>query len=438
MLSSELIKDIIKTNEEFILNEITGIVPRKEIIESAKVVSDNLKKVNILHGVRRSGKTFILYDIFQNNKESSLYIDFEDERLRDLELDDLELIKESFFELKPHLIDKKKVFFLLDEVQNIDGWERFARRIAEREGVTIYAAGSSSKITPRNIHTSLRGRAWGIEVFPFSFSEYLQIKGLDLESSIYGKNKVLIKKALSDYLTWGGFPEVSLVDSGFKKKKIIEEYLDAMYFKDLVEKYEISNIPLLETLKENIFSSFSSKFSLTAFEKKYKGRFPFSKDSLYSYYNYFIESMLVFETRLFTSSAYKRRRNPPKIYLVDTGLARKVGTIDSGRLLENAVFLELKRRGQEVHYGDPNGECDFLVKDPNKEIKAVQTTWELGESNKDREINGIVKTCEALALKEAEIITFTQEASYNINDIKIKVIPFYKWLLQTQQTLVTQ
>jgi len=429
MISSELIKDIIKSNEEFILNEITGIVPRKDIIEPTKFASDNLRKVNILHGVRRSGKTFLLYDIFQENKESSLYIDFEDERLRDIELDDLDLIKESFFELKPHLIDTKKVFFLLDEVQNIDGWERFARRITERENITVYAAGSSSKITPKNIHTSLRGRAWGIEVFPFSFPEYLQIKGLDLKSSVYGKNKVLIKNALSDYLTWGGFPEVSLVDSEFEKKKILREYLDAMYFKDLVEKYEISNIPLLETLKENIFSSFSAKFSLTAFEKKYRGSFPFSKDYLYSYYNNFIESMLVFETRLFTSSAYKRRRNPPKVYLVDTGLTRNVGTVDYGRLLENAVFLELKRKGGEIFYADQNGECDFVVKDQTGEIHAIQTTWELGEHNKEREIKGLVKTCEKLTIRDAEIITFNQEASYTKNNIKVNIVPFWKWLL---------
>lgn len=429
MINSELIKDLIKTNEEFILKEIQDIIPRKEIIIQEKFASNKLKKVNILYGARRSGKTFILYDIFQKNRDTSLYIDFEDERLRDLELDDLDLIKEIYFELKPHLIDKNKIFFLLDEVQNVDGWERFARRITERENITVYAAGSSSKITPQNIHTSLRGRAWGIEVFPFSFSEYLQVKDMNLESSVYGKKKALIKNALSEYLIWGGFPEVSVVESEFKKRKILDEYLDAMYFKDLVEKHEISNISLLETLKENLFSSFSSKFSLTAFEKKYKGSFPFSKDSLYSYYNHFIESMLVFETRLYTPSAYKRRRNPPKVYLVDTGLTRNVGTEDKGRLLENAVFLELKRRGQEIHYTNPNGECDFIYKAPNNEIKAVQTTWELGKSNKEREINGLVKTCQNLDIKEAEIVTFTQEDSYKRNSIKVKVIPFYKWIL---------
>lgn len=109
-----------------------------------------------------------------------------------------------------------------------------------------------------------------------------------------------------------------------------------------------------------------------------------------------------------------------------------MGTVDSGRLLENAVFLELKRRGQEIFYADLNGECDFVVKNQNKEITAVQTTWELGESNKEREIKGLVKTCEILDIKKAEIITFAQETSYKRNNIKIKVIPFYKWLLQTQ------
>lgn len=429
MISSELLKDIIKSNEEFILKDISGIVPRIDILKTIKSASKNIHKVNIIHGVRRSGKTFLLYDIFQENRESSLYIDFEDERLRDIELDDLDIIKESFFELKPHLLDSKNVFFLFDEVQNVAGWERFARRITERESITVYAAGSSSVITPQNIHASLRGRAWGIEVFPFSFLEYLRIKGLDLKASVYGKSKALIKNALSEYLTWGGFPEVSLVDSKFEKKKILREYLDAMYFKDLVEKYAISNIHLLERLKESLFSSFSAKFSLAAFEKKYRGSFPFSKDYLYSYYNNFLESMLIFEVRIFTASAYKRKRNPPKVYLVDTGLARKVGTFDYGRMLENAVFLELKRKGVEIYYDDQNGECDFIVKDPDGEIHAFQVAWELEEHNLEREIKGLVHSCKRLHITNAKVITFAQEESYTESDIKINTVPFWKWVL---------
>lgn len=429
MISSELIKDIIKSNEEFILNKIGNIITRTSTPIAPDVFTNNLHKVNIIHGVRRSGKTFLLYDIFKKNRKNSLYIDFEDERLRDINIDDLNKIKEGFFELKPHLLDSKNVFFLFDEVQNVEGWEKFVRRIAEKDRITVYAAGSSSVITPQKIHTSLRGRAWGIELFPFSFPEYLKIKNIDLKTSIYGKRKALVKSSLVEYLKWGGFPEISLVDSEFAKKKILREYLDAMYFKDLVEKFSISNIPLLETLKENLFSSFSSKFSLTAFIKKYKGKFPFSKDSVFSYYKNFLESMLIFETRIYSASVYKRIRNLPKIYLVDTGLARKVSTVDKGRLLENAVFLELKRKGFEIFYTNQNGECDFIIKRLNGDHEVLQVTWELEEHNLEREMKGLIRTCNVLNLKTGRIITFDQEESYTQENVIIDAIPFWKWIL---------
>ena len=429
MISSELIKDIIRSNEEFILNKIGSIITRTSVSIAPAVFTKNLRKVNIIHGVRRSGKTFLLYDIFKKNRENSLYIDFEDERLRDISIDDMNKIKEGFFELKPHLLDSNNVLFLFDEVQNVEGWEKFVRRIAEKDRITVYAAGSSSVITPQKIHTSLRGRAWGIDLFPFSFPEYLKIKNLDLKNSIYGKRKVLVKSSLVEYLEWGGFPEISLVDSEFAKRKILREYLDAMYFKDLVEKFSISNIPLLETLKENLFSSYSSKFSLTAFTKKYKGKFPFSKDSLFSYYKNFLESMLIFETRIYSASAYKRIRNLPKIYLVDTGLARKVSTVDKGRLLENAVFLELKRKGFEIFYTNQDGECDFIIKRSNGDHEVLQVTWELEEHNLEREMKGLIRTCNMLNLKTGKIITFDQEESYTQENVIIDAIPFWKWIL---------
>lgn len=230
MISSETIKEIIKSNEDFILNEIKNIVQRENIFFSSGV-----RKVNIIYGVRRSGKTFLLYDLFKKNSSNSLYIDFEDERLRDINAQDLEKIKEGFFELKPYLLENKEVSFLFDEIQSMDGWEKFARRIVERERINVYAAGSSSRITPPKVHTSLRGRAWSIEIYPFSFTEFLTSKNIDLESSIYGKNKIIIKRNLLEYLKWGGFPEISFLESDFAKNKVLKEYLDAMFFKDLVE-----------------------------------------------------------------------------------------------------------------------------------------------------------------------------------------------------------
>ena len=427
MISTETIKEIIKSNEEFILNDIEKIVEREKIFFLS--AAEKLQKVNLIYGVRRSGKTFLLFDLFKKNRTHSLYIDFEDERLIDINAGDLEKIKESFFELKPHLIDNKKVTFLFDEIQNVEGWEKFVRRIVEKDRINVYLAGSSSRITPSKIHTSLRGRAWGIEIYPFSFTEYVKVKDMDLQGSIYGRKKALIKNYLLEYLKWGGFPEITFLESDFARTKILKEYLDAMFFRDIVEKFTISNIYLLEVLKENLFSSFSTKFSHVSFLKKYKGKFPFSKDSLYSYYKYFLESMLIFETRIFSTSSYKRMRNPPKIYLVDTGLARKVKSSDSGRLLENTVFLELKRKGYEVFYSNQNGECDFIIKKDANSFEAIQVTWELGENNKEREIQGMIKACESLKIKAGKIITYDQDETITESNITVNIIPFWKWIL---------
>ena len=426
MINKELLKEIIITNEEFITQQVKKIIKREGIS-----FPEILNKVVILYGVRRSGKTYILYDLFKKYKSQAIYIDFEDERLTDFETKDFEVLKEVFLELKPHLIGKELVF-LFDEIQNIEGWEKYCRRIVEREKVKVFVTGSSSRIMPMEIHTSLRGRSWSIEVTPFSFREYLHLKGMDIkeENIIYGSKKALIKKYFSEYIKWGGFPEVSLLKSDLEKRKVIKEYLEAMFFKDLVERFNITNIHLLKVLTEKLFSSFSLKFSLTAFYKQYKEKFPFSKDTLFSYYHYFLESMLIFEIRKFSESSYKRLRNPAKIYLADTGICKKVTSADLGRVLENVVFWGLRKIGEEIFYFDENRECDFIVKDNQGKLFPYQVTLELKEENEEREIAGLVEACKKLGLKKGTIFTFDQEDNKVVEDINIQILPVWKWLLK--------
>jgi len=425
MISKELLKEIIVSNEEFITQQIKKIIKREGIS-----FPEILNKVVILYGVRRSGKTYILYDLFKKYKSQALYIDFEDERLTDFETRDFEVLKEAFLELKSHLIGKE-IIFLFDEIQNIEGWEKFCRRITERENIKIFVTGSSSRIMPMEIHTSLRGRAWSIEITPFSFREYLRLKGINIKDKkiIYGSKKALIKKYFSEYIKWGGFPEVSLLKSDFEKRKVLKEYLEAMFFKDLVERFNITNIHLLKILTEKLFSSFSLKFSLTAFYKQYKEKFPFSKDTLFSYYNYFLESMLIFEIRKFSESSYKRLRNPAKIYLADTGICKKVTSADQGRVLENIVFLGLRKIREEIFYFDENRECDFIVKDNQGKLFPYQVTLELKEENREREIDGLTEACKRLKIKEGTIFTYDEEDSIVAEGIHIKIIPVWKWLL---------
>jgi len=429
MISKSILKDIIISNEEFITQNIKQIVKRENLSFPEK-----LKKAVILYGVRRSGKTHILFDLFKKHKDCSLYLDFEDERLTDFEVKDFEGLKDIFLELKPELIDKELIF-LFDEIQNIEGWEKYCRRIVEREKIKVFLTGSSSRIMPMEIHTSLRGRAWSIEITPFSFWEYLHLKGINTKDKkiIYGSKKALIKKHFAEYLKWGGFPEVSLLKSDFEKRKVIKEYLEAMFFKDLVERFNMTNTHLLKVLTEKLFSSFSTKFSLTAFYKQYHQKFPFSKDTLFSYYHYFLESMLIFEIKKFSESSYKRLRNPAKIYLADTGICKKVTSADWGRILENIVFLELRRKGDEIYYFAEKRECDFIVKNNQGKLFPYQVTLELKENNREREITGLTEACKRLKIKEGTIFTYDEEDNVVVVEgIHIKIIPVWKWLLNSK------
>ena len=426
MISKNILKEIIVSNEDFILQQIKTIVDREGV-----VFPEILNKTVVFYGVRRSGKTFILFDLFKRYRDHSLYIDFEDERLLGFELKDFDRLKDAVLELKPHLIGKELVF-LLDEVQNIEGWERFCRRSVERENIRVFVSGSSSKMMPSEFQTELRGRSWSAEVLPFSFREYLRADDIDIsdKSLIYGPKKALIKKYFSEYMKWGGFPEVFFLKSGFEKKRLIKEYFGAMYFRDLVERYNITNIALLESLTDKLFSSFSMKFSLTAFYKHYKDRFPFSKDLLFRYYRHFLQSMLVFEVRKLTESTYKRMRNPAKVYLVDTGLCRRTTSADTGRVLKNIVFLELKRRSYEVFYFEEKRECDFIAKTEDNRLLPMQVCFELNEENKEREVSGLTKACRWLSIREGRILTSDDEKDFIVDGIKIIVLPVWKWLLQ--------
>lgn len=426
MINKFQLTDIIKENKEHILNPKLPVARRPGISFSLP-----LKKVFVLYGVRRSGKTFVLFDLFRKFPDRSLYIDFEDERLRQIKVEDLESLKESFFELNPHLVNEG-CFFLLDEIQNVSGWERFVRRVTERSPIQIVVTGSSSHMMPSEIHTALRGRAWSQELLPLSFQEFLEMKGHAVTAPDfgYGNQKVVIKREFDDFLKWGGFPEVALLGSDEEKTKVLKDYLEAMFFRDLAERYRISNIPLLDALLETLFSSAAQKFSLTSFYRKNKSNFPFSKDLLFDYYKYFLQSLLVYEVKLHSPSAYRRTRNPAKVYLVDTGLAKRVTSEDTGRLLENAVYLELRRQGYDLSYYEDEGECDFVAKSPKGNLSAFQVTHEIKGHNWEREIQGLFKACKKLKLKKGLIISSDEEQKLSFEGIDIAIVPFWRWALR--------
>ena len=377
MISKNIIKELILSNRTFILESVPEIIPRA----AADVTAPG--KTVILYGIRRSGKTFILYDIFRGNRETALYLDFEDDRLAGFTAADFATVQDAFLELRPAAAER--IVYLFDEIQHVPGWERFCRRVTERENAGVYVTGSSSKLMPLEVDTAIRGRAWSVAVSPFSFSEFLRLRqglrqgqelGQELglrqasgewQEILYGTKKIETKRLFAEYAQWGGFPETALAAAPLDKTKLLREYLRAMFFRDLVERYGMTNIPLFDALSDKLFSSFATRLSLTAFYRQYKDLFPFSKDLLFQYFHHFEESMLIFAVRKFSESSYKRSRNPVKIYPADTGLCRRVASEDAGRILENIVFIELARRGGEVFYFEEKQECDFVVKEEEGE-----------------------------------------------------------------------
>jgi predicted AAA+ superfamily ATPase len=420
------LKEIIVGNRRFIMSQAMAIVPR-----SGAEIPAQLSKVAVLYGVRRSGKTFILFDQFIRHGEAALYLDFEDDRLLDFTLADFDILKPAFLELYPHLIDAPLAFFL-DEVQNVVGWERFCRRAVEREGISVYVSGSSSRMMPSEIHTELRGRAWSQEIMPYSFAEFLRSRGLDPGDPAlpYGPERERVKQLFGRYMRKGGFPEVSILETEFDQQKLLRDYYAALYFRDLVERYQITNIPLLDVLSDRLFSSFATRFTLTAFYKQYQGRIPLSKDLLFRYYRYFMESMLLYEVRLFAESSYARMRNPAKLYPIDTGLCRRVSSSDDGRLLETVVFLELRRRGFELFYFNDRRECDFILRGADGSLQAIQVCYELSKENRQREVGGLLDACRRIGSHSGLILTWGEEMELAEEDVTILIQPVWKWCLE--------
>jgi predicted AAA+ superfamily ATPase len=428
MINRTLLKTVIRSNEEHIISKSSRVLQRRW-----RRPPPDISKTVVLYGVRRSGKTWILYGLFLENRESAIYLDFEDDRLAGFDLKDFQAVLEVFREMKPQAFQEgKRPVFLFDEVQQVDGWEQFCRRAVESEGARVHVTGSSSRIMPLEMKTGLRGRSWSVEVLPYSFAERCSSAGLDAgdQGNLYGSGQTAMLALSADFIRWGGFPEVAITSDGHDRAALLKEYMSAMYFRDLVEKYRITNIPLFDALSERVFTSFGIDFSLSAFCRSNRERLSFSKNLAYDYLKHMVESMLVFEVRIFAESQKKRMRNPSKLYLVDSGLARRVTSEDNGRLLENAVFVELHRRGLELSYFAGMNGCDFVCRDPGGRLSAVQVTWELGGSNREREFWGLVEACKSIGSNDGRIITMADSGNETVDGVSVSVVPAWRWLLE--------
>ncbi len=400
-------------------------------------------KINSIIGPRRAGKTFLIYQLIQRLKKKGLkdrilYINFEDERIWPVDRQNLSLILDAYYELYPEN-KGKKIYLFFDEIQVVPSWQKFVRRLYEQGDFEITLTGFSSKLLSKEIATELRGRAISYYVFPFSFFEFLKSKGVKFEKNFEFKDVVFrIRKFLEEYVEFGGFPEVSVEDEQFKIK-VLQSYYELIFYKDIVERYKIRNYNALKELMHYLLANTSCLFSVNKYFKflKSKGS-KISKDALSEYVSYLSDVNFVFLIPKFSYSLKEQMMNPKKIYSIDNGLINAVSfkfSKNNGKLYENIVFLELKRRNStnplsNIYYWKGKNECDFIIKERDKITQAIQVTYNLNEENKQREVKGLIEALEEFNLKQGLVITGDYEAVEEVKNKKIKFIPLWKWLLE--------
>lgn len=393
MISKLVLSEIIKDQLESIL--------KKHWIERDKDIPLKTKKIVIISGVRRCGKsTLIQQKLIKTGK--ALYLNFEDPRLINFTLDD-------FPRLENIAEETGKTLLLLDEVQNIDKWELYAR-MANEKGIPLYITGSNAGMLSRELGTRLTGRYKQIELFPFNYNEFLTFFNLERNS-----------ESFNQYFELGGFPE-------FLEEKD-DEYLRTLLrdiiTRDIAVRRKITNENQLIRLAVHLLSNTGKEFSYNNISKILEIK---SVRTVIDYCDYLRESYLVDFIPRYSPSIKKQLVNPKKSYSIDPVFAKANSlsfSKDLGRRLENFVFNKLRRDFTEIYYfKDSNSECDFMIKKNEQMVQAVQVCWEINNDNMAREINGIKNAMAETGALEGTIITNNQEDKLD----GIDLIPAWKWI----------
>jgi hypothetical protein len=428
----ETIKYIILDFQE--TNLETG-VPRRLQIEAVR------GKAAVCIGVRRSGKSTYLFQVMQKliksgiSKQNILYLNFFDDRLHDLRQDNLGLITEAYYSIFPKKKSSETVYCFFDEIQSVPGWEPFVDRLMRTEKCDIYITGSSAKMLSKEIATQMRGRALSWEMFPFSFREFLDYKGIEKEDTLSTKKRLIVQKAFEEYWETGGFPEI-LGLSRSLRIKIHQEYFHTILFRDLVERHDISHpkavIDLAHRLIDNTASLYSGN-SLTRYLKSLGHRVP--KTAVSDYLQWFEDAYFLFTVQLFDSSAARRDSNPKRIYCIDHAMVTSVASgvlVNSGHLLENLVFTALRRLYSEIHYykTKTGREVDFIVPTSKNTRFLIQACESLADSQtRKREITALSEAMAELKIKSGTIVTRSSEEQIKADAGTINVIPAWRFLL---------
>lgn len=438
----EIVKSVFMEKKELLKQLIAGfqaslpvdVCPRELSlpIDSGKIIT--------VPGVRRCGKSSLFLLVINQliseqiaTKEQILFLNFDDERLH-LNADNLDEILQAYRELYP-AIPLKEVYMFFDEVQMADDWQPFVRRVYEQECRHVFLTGSNSRMLSSELATSLRGRTLQYEEFPLSFSEFCNFTEVDTNYYV-PENRAKLINAFKMYLHGGGFPEVVLA-APLYKDRILQEYFFVMLYKDLVERYEIKNPEPIRYFIKRVMTNLTKPTSINRIYNELKSQgVSIGKNTLYDVIVQTESIYLFFSLTKYEPSLVKENTGDKKYYCIDNGLRSVLlnpQSEDNGKLLENAVFLHLRRTLRiqgELHYYKGKKECDFVVSEFDKVTRLIQVSYQMGdEETRKREIEGLLEAARVTNCRELIIVTMETEAEWKEQDMLIRVLPAWKWML---------
>jgi hypothetical protein len=400
-------------------------------------------KAHAIIGMRRAGKTMFLRQLVDESRaslppERAVYLSFDDDRLATLELEQLGFLLEEYYRRYPRLRGRDTVSWFLDEIQLVPGWERFVRRVLDSEKVQIAVSGSSARMLSREIHTSLRGRGTATCIRPFSFREFLRHRREEPISEPRRwtpPERSLVERRFREYLVEGGFPEAQGLSAALRIE-LLQGYVDSVLFRDVVERFGVSQIAALRWLTRQCLRNPARGFSVHRLHQDLKSQgHGVGKDALHAMLGHLLDSFLLGSVALATDSERQRNSNPRKLYPADPGLIRAFdasGRSNLGHALETAVQNELERRGAEIGYvRTTNGlEVDFLSYRAGAEAELIQVCADLSAPDtRTRELRALASAAQQYPRAKPRLLVMDRDALGHVDAPGVDVRPTYEWLL---------
>ncbi len=404
------------------------IVERQEWLKNIRLIKREITFENEANyaftGLRRAGKSYYLYQIIQEkfskeNFEQLLFINFEDERLLELTHHDLQYILDAYFEL----FEWMPIIFL-DEIQNVPHWQKFVRRLAD-EGRRIFVTGSNAEMLSHEIASTLGGRFINKEILPLSFREYLYFKELSVTSKTkYSSERYKIIKEYEEYLHFGGFPELLQMND---KREFLSSVYQKLFYGDLIARYKVSNVVTLKLMVKKLAESVNNETSINRIKNLIKSTgVSIGNNTLFDYLNYLESSFLIASITNFHSKFTEKETNK-KYYFLDNGILGLFLIDQPTKLLENQIYIELRRRGEHPYFLKRKTEVDFYI--PEKGM-LIQVSYSIkNPETLEREVIGLRSAMKAFGITNSWIITYDETKELEVQEGIINVVPAWQWLL---------